>query len=98
MFKMPGNSHKGPLPPLTTDESALADRLEGHVEMLAGSIGERNIVCYAALQQAAAYIASRFEELGYPLREESYPARGREVTNIEAQLKGTLEPEEIVIR
>ena len=97
MITMPGSSHKGPLEPLTTEERALAGRLEGHVEMLAGSIGERNIVRYAALQQAAAYIAGRFGEFGYSLREESYLCAGKQVQNIEAQLKGALESEEIVV-
>lgn len=97
MFKMPGRSHRGALPPLTTCENDLAGRLSEHVEMLAGTIGERNIVRYAALQKAAAYITGMFVELGYAPGEESYFAEGRQVENIEVQLKGTSEPEEIVI-
>src|SRR5689334_3295835 len=97
MFMMPGRSHKGALPPLTACESELAGRLAEHVEMLAGTIGERNVVHYSALRKAAAYITGMFVELGFAPREELYMAEGREVENIEAQLKGTSEPEEIVV-
>ncbi|MBI2355454.1 MAG: M20/M25/M40 family metallo-hydrolase [Deltaproteobacteria bacterium] len=97
MFKMPGRSHKGVLPPLTAYENDLAGQLALHVEMLAETIGERNIVRYSALQKAAAYITDMFVKLGYTPREESYIAEGRQVENIEAQLQGTSEPEEIVI-
>jgi hypothetical protein len=39
--RMPGESHTGPLPAFTEAEAALAERLEGHVVMLANSIGAR---------------------------------------------------------
>lgn len=97
MIRMPGDSHNGPLPPLTAAEGALSLRLRGHVEMLAGGIGERNTMRYPALQRAAAYIAGSFGELGLPLREEPYSAEGKRVANIEAQLQGTSQPEEIVV-
>src|SRR6266702_8193934 len=62
MMQMPGHSHKGPLPPLSRDQAALRDRLRGHVTMLAGEIGERNVLHYRALQQAAQYVTSRRSE------------------------------------
>jgi Zn-dependent M28 family amino/carboxypeptidase len=97
MFMMPGRSHKGALPPLTACESELAGRLAEHVEMLAGTIGERNIMHHSALRKAAAYITGMFIEFGYAPREELYIAEGRQVENIEVQLKGASEPEEIVV-
>ena len=43
MIRMPGKSFRGPLPPLTAEQTALRDELRGHVQMLAGEIGERNV-------------------------------------------------------
>ena len=40
---MPGEAHKGPLPPITDAEKALAKALEADVKKLADEIGERNI-------------------------------------------------------
>ena len=97
MMSMPGHSHKGPLPPLTNDQATLRDRLRGHVTKLAGKIGERNVLHYRALQQAAQYVTSRFQRLGLTVREEPYRVEDKEVVNIEAELKGTEHPEEIVV-
>ncbi|HYS43694.1 MAG TPA: M28 family peptidase [Geobacteraceae bacterium] len=97
MMQMPGHSHKGPLPPLSRDQAALRDRLRGHVTMLAGEIGERNVLHYRALQQAAQYVTSRLRGLGLTVREEPYLVEDKEVVNIEAELKGTVHPEEIVV-
>lgn len=43
MTDMPGDSHSGVLHPLTADEMSLRDRLERHVTVLAGAVGERNV-------------------------------------------------------
>jgi peptidase M28-like protein len=97
MMRMPGKSHQGLLPPATDEERLLAERLRTDVTMLAGTIGERNVLHYRRLQEAAAYIGDRLRRLGYPVREEAYPADGREVANIVAEVKGTRQPEEIVV-
>ena len=97
MMRMPGQSHKGALPPLAAEESVLADRLRGHVEKLAGEIGERNTRQYNALHSAANYILSRFSGLGLPVHEEKYLADDKEVSNIVAEIKGSVHPDEIVV-
>lgn len=97
MMQMPGHTHKGLLPPLSSDQAALRDQLRVHVTQLAGEIGERNVLHYRALQQAAAYIGNRFQVLGLTVREEPYRVEDKEVVNIEAELKGTVHPEEIVV-
>jgi hypothetical protein len=97
MMRMPGQSHKGALPPLTAEESAMADRLRGHVVMLAGEIGERNIHHYRALHSAADYIESSFSGIGLPVREETYRVEGKEVSNIVAEIKGSVHPDEVVV-
>lgn len=97
MLMMPGRSHHGSLPPLSPEETLLRDRLGADVQLLAGKIGERNTLSYSALIQAAQQIAARFRELGLPVREESYLLEQRPMPNIEAELRGTTRPEEIVI-
>ncbi len=97
MMGMPGKSYSGALPALPAEGDALAKRLREHVDMLAGTIGERNTVSYSQLQQSAAYIGKRFHELGYTVREEPFLADGKEVMNIEAERKGSTLPAQIVV-
>jgi acetylornithine deacetylase/succinyl-diaminopimelate desuccinylase-like protein len=97
MMRMPGLSHRGAIPPLTTEESALADRLRGDVAMLAGEIGERNILHYHALHSAADYIGSRLNVLCLPVCEETSRADDKMVSNIVAEHKGRVHPDEIVV-
>ncbi|MHC4933041.1 MAG: aminopeptidase, partial [Planctomycetota bacterium] len=71
MIGMPGRSHKGPLPPLTADETASRERLRGHIHTLAVEIGERNVWVPRALARTETYIESRMKALGYaPARQE----------------------------
>lgn len=99
----PGRSYRGPLPPLTTEEAAVVPRLERHVQRLAGEIGERNVELHAALQEAASYIESELEALRVPGREgltvgsQVFSVQRRALRNVEAELKGTSRPDEIVI-
>ena len=97
MISMPGKSHTGSLTPLTAEERLLAERLRTDVTLLAGAIGERNTNHYPQLQQAASFITDRFRQTGYAVREESYQAAGKEVMNIEAEVKGVGQPDEIVV-
>lgn len=97
MISMPGKSHTGSLIPLTAEERLLAERLRTDVTLLAGAIGERNTNHYPQLQQAASFITDRFRQTGYAVREESYQAAGKEVMNIEAEVKGVGQPDEIVV-
>ena len=77
MISMPGKSHQGPLPPLTPSESALASALRRDVVELATTIGERNVVKYAALKKAADYVDSGLRVVG-PVSRHTYPADGRD--------------------
>ena len=60
---MPGQSHAGALPPLTTQQQGLGDRLREHVQVLAGEIGERHKYQRKKLDQAADYITRQFEAI-----------------------------------
>ncbi|MGH7538103.1 MAG: M20/M25/M40 family metallo-hydrolase [Gemmatimonadales bacterium] len=95
--KMPGRPFAGPLEPLTADQRALEARLGAHVRVLAGQIGERSAARYEAVQQAAAYLDSTFQALGYPVRAQDYAVRGRVYQNLEAEVRGVTQPEEIVV-
>jgi Zn-dependent M28 family amino/carboxypeptidase len=88
IVQMPGKSHSGPLPPLTSRERLLRGRLEGHVRMLAETIGERNLWHYPALSAAADYIEQTFARQGYHHESESFPSRGKTVRNIIAEKPG----------
>lgn len=97
MMWMPGKSYRGTLPPPTAEERLAAGRLRQDVIMLAGTIGERNTTEYRQLQQSEAYVSDRFRALGFTVRQESFTASNKQVMNIEAELKGTRTPDEIVV-
>ncbi|MCM2358307.1 MAG: M28 family peptidase [Geobacteraceae bacterium] len=97
VFRMPGRSHDGPLRPLTAEESALRDRLRSHVRTLAGEIGERHVWRHRALDRAAGYLEGELRGAGYAVADQAYTAEGREVRNLEAELRGSSAPEEIIV-
>ncbi len=97
MMTVPGCSHKGPLPPLTSEETRQEGLLREHVATLAENIGERNTVRYSALQKAAEYISGQFAASGYQVKEQSYLADGKKVSNIWVEITGTAHPDEIVV-
>jgi Zn-dependent M28 family amino/carboxypeptidase len=96
MTGMPGDSHAGALPPLSVDEMLLQDHLERHVTVLAG-VGERNVWRHEALEKAAGYIEETLGEMGYPVAAQAYAAGGKVVRNLEAEITGTLWPDEVVL-
>ena len=73
------------------------DELRRHVETLAGTIGERNVWTYAALNRAAEYIEQQFAGSGYRTSRQTYDVSRLPVSNIEASLIGTRVPDEIVV-
>lgn len=62
--------------------SALRDRLERHVRVLAGTIGERNFFHPEALSRAALYIDEEWTGAGFKVRRETYRVQGREMDNL----------------
>ena len=56
------------------------------VEMLATTIGERNLWHYPALDWAATYIENSFRAVGYTPSRQTYDIDGKEVRNVEAVL------------
>ena len=72
-------------------------RLMGHVEMLASTIGERNLWRYDGLRQAADYIADTFAASGYAAVRQFFDVSRVPVCNVEAVLPGTSQPDEILV-
>jgi hypothetical protein len=97
MIKMPGESYAGQLPPLTNDQKRLQDELVGSVKKLAGEIGERNIWHYKELAAAADFIEMSLTKAGYKTVRQNYTVEKEVCCNIEAELKGTKYPEQIII-
>ena len=97
MIKMPNNTYTGSLPLLTDEELRFQDRIRQDLEYLAGEIGERNVQRYANLCAAADFIQLSFEQAGYEVKRQSYEVAGRTCYNIEVEISGDGEVNEIVI-
>lgn len=95
MVRMPGNSRPSPASALHPDEVALRGELAGDVQMLAGTIGERNIEHYAGLKAAAEFIEQSFAASALPVRRDGYDVEGKLCENIEAEIRGR--SDEIVV-
>jgi hypothetical protein len=94
MIRMPGkNIARAAI--LSADEVSLRTELQGHVQKLAGDIGERNMNRYPALLAAAEYIEQSFSTLALPRRRDTYELRGRSCHNLEVEVPG--ESREILV-
>lgn len=88
---MPGQSHTGPLEPLTEAQRALASELERDVAVLATRIGVRNTAAPVGLQAARVFLRDEFARAGYEVREEVWIERGVECANVIAERRGSSE-------
>jgi len=79
---MPGTSHAGPLPPLSAEERALAERLRRHVFTLAK--GERN----TDLETPVRYIEAALAAHGLASGRQTFESGGRNVSNVEVSPSG----------
>ena len=73
-----------------------ASRLRAHVEMLAGTIGERHLWRCEALDRAARYVSAQFEG-GYVPQWQTFDVARIPVSNIEATLTGTDQAADIIV-
>ena len=62
--------------------------LHTHVDTLAGTIGERNLWRYPALQQSADYLAASFAAMGYEPTRQRFDVSKLPLANVEAVLAG----------
>ncbi len=93
---MPGETVSTDLVPLTDAQRDLSSRLELHVMKLAGEIGERNNSNPKAYNNAADFIAEKFQESGLVPYEEELGDK-LQYRNIIAEHYGTTHPEELII-
>ncbi|MHC4637479.1 MAG: M28 family peptidase [Planctomycetota bacterium] len=97
MIKMPGKSYTGPLPPLTDAQISLRSELVRDVEKLAGEIGERNLLQYKNLTAAADFINESLVKAGCKVQRQNFKVESKTCCNIEAEIVGTKQPEQIIV-
>lgn len=97
MLWMPGNSYSGDTLRLSDKEKVVSQNLRNHVEMLASTIGERNISHYDNLERTACYIEDCFKKAGYSSRPQIYDVDGKPCRNIEVETLGQKYPKEILV-
>jgi Peptidase family M28 len=81
MTGVPGTPHRGALPPLTSEEAALAERLKRHIATIAAR--EHNLVHDAELENVARYIESALASYGYAAKAQTFFVGGKPVRNID---------------
>jgi len=94
---MPGSSFSGALQPLAAEELEAQGRMRRHVEVLATEITKRDTRNQASLEQAAEYIRRTWTQQGFEVRDQEYLADGLTVRNLEIEIVGASQPEEIVL-
>lgn len=85
--RMPGRDVPSAAP-LSRDDLNLSAELKTDVEMLAGQIGERNMLRYTQLNAAVDFIENSFSRAGLTPQRVSYELGGRACHNIEAEIRG----------
>jgi len=85
MTAMPGQSFRGPLPPLTAEEEQLARRLRAHVERIARE--EHNTSTPGELEDVASYIESTLAGLGHTVKQQMFSVDGNRVRNLEVSIR-----------
>lgn len=86
MFRMPGKSYAGPLPPLSEREEALHRFLMDDVRTLAVDIGERHLHRYDSLLRTRDFIEAKFAEAGLQVGRQSFEVEGRACDNVVAEI------------
>jgi Zn-dependent M28 family amino/carboxypeptidase len=94
---VPGRSYRGATPAPGEEELRLETELRAHVQMLAGTIGQRNVFHPAALEAAANYIRDEFARNGLQVTEQAFESEGSRVRNLFAEIRGRSRPEEILV-
>lgn len=95
VFRMPGKKISKAAP-LSEAEVLLRAELVADVQVLAGEIGERNMLRYSQLNAAADFIEASFSRAGLQPRRISYDLESKVFHNIEVEIPGA-RPQIIVI-
>lgn len=97
MIRMPLQSYQGPWLPLTEKETARQEQLKADVEYLGDQIGDRNVIAYSQLNAAAEFIGTRLSEVGYAVKHLGYDVAGKTCNNLEVEIPGQDQAEEVVV-
>ncbi len=93
----PKDPFDGKRPDPTDSMKASAKRMEQDVRVLATDIGRRNVGRPEGLERTLVYLTQQLKEAGLESTRQTYKVRGVEVANLEAEIKGTTRPDEIVV-
>ncbi len=97
MIRMPSTSFTGELPALGQEEKALARSLERDVNALAADIGPRHAARPESLERSVSWLKNRLERKGLRPERYSYEYEGETFHNVEVEVRGREEPDEIVV-
>jgi hypothetical protein len=97
MFWMPEQSYQGQLPNLKPEEIVLQNFLKQDLQKLAVQIGSRNNSQYQKLNNAKDFLSSSLTLAGYKINLQEYKIDGKSYYNIEAEHKGSIKPDEIIV-
>ncbi|MDX1776948.1 MAG: M28 family peptidase, partial [Desulfobulbales bacterium] len=95
--RMVEKSYSGRFLPLSDLEKQISANLHGHIFLLAGEIGERNIWLPHKLYEAAAYIENTWQKQGYTVQRQEYEARGVKSANLIVEIPGNGLADQIII-
>jgi hypothetical protein len=97
MIRMPGQSFRGQLPPLSSEEQALSAELRRDVTELAVTIGERNTRRPEGLDLAASFVDRELAKAGYDVQSTTLQAGGVACRSFAAERRGRRHPDDIVV-
>ncbi len=95
MTGVPGEPHRGPLPPLTDEEAALAASLKRHVATIAAR--EHNVEHHDELEEVARYIEATLKSFGYAIGVQTFVVDGKAVRNIDAVIAAQAPAPEVIV-
>lgn len=94
---MPRESHRGELPPASSEVRAIAETMKSHVHALAVVIGERRVGHRDSLNRARHYLQDELKRAtGQPVRLETIGETGERAVNLVLELPGSA-PELVVV-
>jgi hypothetical protein len=97
MIWMPGNSYVGALPSLNPLQAELRSSLRRDVEMLATTIGPRNLQYPENLKKASKFLLKELSDMGYVVERQTYRALDQDFDNLIVEIPGNSRPKEIVV-
>ncbi len=97
VVRMPGESYRGTLPPLSAEERERHERLEADVTYLAVALGERSEETPDTVSSAAAYLERRLRDIGYHVVSDPFVYSERTYRNLIVELPGAERAGEVVL-